>query len=82
MNLQYTLLLLILSKNILLTCPITIFTIHFATINTAFSKRIDSILCTFTIHFATINTLDGLKKIKNQLSYLQYTLLLLILNIC
>ena len=54
------------------------FTIHFATINTSLHLRIVVRNMAFTIHFATINTFKKLSFI-NEIFYLQYTLLLLIL---
>ena len=58
---------------------VAIFTIHFATINTEemYSQIIPKLV--FTIHFATINTSLVIRP-EDQVKYLQYTLLLLILT--
>ena len=55
----------------------TLFTIHFATINTFFKNLRKISSETFTIHFATINTL-WIMDFVNNINNLQYTLLLLI----
>ena len=55
----------------------SLFTIHFATINTALTTHVHGGITKFTIHFATINTGDR-RKLQVFISYLQYTLLLLI----
>ena len=54
-----------------------IFTIHFATINTKCHQALSYPCALFTIHFATINTRLCHFSDKN-ITYLQYTLLLLI----
>ena len=56
LNLQYTLLLLILCLSYYPLWQIHPFTIHFATINTAGNGFINLDVEIFTIHFATINT--------------------------
>ena len=56
------------------------FTIHFATINTIHHIYSKQEKIQFTIHFATINTKDKYKN-EFEITHLQYTLLLLILEI-
>ena len=54
-----------------------LFTIHFATINTAVFTTLIFAAGLFTIHFATINTTFE-EKLGFEVANLQYTLLLLI----
>ena len=55
-NLQYTLLLLIPFIKAASFFRLSVFTIHFATINTMEIFDLHFYFPTFTIHFATINT--------------------------
>ena len=56
MYLHYTLLLLILSFISLIFSFSSLFTLHFATINTRLLKAFFTTSIAFTLHFATINT--------------------------
>ena len=55
------------------------FTLHFATINTIDEETGKILANPFTLHFATINT-KIIKILNEEMEYLHYTLLLLILK--
>ena len=55
-NLHYTLLLLIPFVTFNAVNGTTVFTLHFATINTDLVAKYDYLTFAFTLHFATINT--------------------------
>ena len=56
----------------------TVFTLHFATINTRSKRNFENMSYKFTLHFATINTDVKVARACTSLN-LHYTLLLLIL---